>query len=81
MLEVDVSGLYTLSDEVIMHFDVLGSIVVYLVVGQVNVAHVVAIPENWILDGNTQNLLYYSFEPNGFTCIDRHTLVFSFCAR
>ena len=57
-----------------MHFDVLGSIVVYLVVGQVNVAHVVAIPENWILDGNTQNLLYYSFEPNGFTCNDGHAL-------
>ena len=63
-----------------MHLNVLSSSVEHWVVGQVDVAHVVAIQKNQILYGNTQ-ILQYSLEPNGFTCSNDRTLVFNLCAR
>ena len=56
MLQVDISNQNTLLDEVIVHFDVLGSSMEDWVPSKVNIAHVVAVEENRILDGNTQLL-------------------------
>ena len=63
-----------------MHLNVLSLSVEYWVLSHVDVAHVVALQENKILDGNAK-ILQYSFEPNGFTCNDGHVPVFGFCAR
>ena len=47
---------------------------------EVNTAHVVAIAENQILDGNVDRFLKYPFQPNGFIGGDCHAHVFSFYA-
>ena len=63
-----------------MHFDVLGLSMEDWVPNEVNIAHVVAVEENRILDGNTQ-IAKYPFRPNSFTGGDCRGPVFSFCAR
>ena len=70
VLQVDISGMVALSDEVIMHFDMLCVCVEHrgVFLSQMNTGHVVVVEENQILDGNTQ-ILHYSFEPNRFTSI------------
>ena len=62
-----------------MHLNVLSLSVEYWVLSHVDVAHVVALQENKILDGNAK-ILQYSFEPNGFTCGNGHDPVFGLCA-
>ena len=80
VLQVDISNQNTLLDEVIVHFDVLGSSMEDWVPSKVNIAHVVAVEENQILDGDAQ-ILKYPFQPNDFIGGDYRAPVFSFCAR
>ena len=53
MLKVDISDQDTLSDEVIMHLNVLRLSVEHRVPSQVNSTHVIIVKENRIHDGNT----------------------------
>mgnify|MGYP000742348328 CR=1 FL=1 len=63
-----------------VYIDVLGLSLEDWVPSEVNTAHVVAIEEKRILDGNAQ-ILKHPFQPNGFTRGDYHAPVFSLCAR
>ena len=64
-----------------MHFNVLGSSLEERFPSEVNTAHVVAIAENQILDGNVDRFLKYPFQPNGFIGVNCRAPVFSLCAR
>ena len=63
-----------------VHLNVLSLSMEDWVLNEVNTTHVVAIEENWILDGNTQILQDY-LEPNGFTCSDDGAPLFGFGAQ
>ena len=80
MLKIDISNLNALSNEVIVHFDMLCACVEHWVLSQMNIAHVAAVKGNHILDGNAQ-ILQDSLQPNGFTCSHNHAPVFSLYAR
>ena len=80
VLQVDISDQNTLSDEVIMHFDVLGPKMEDWVLSNMNTTNVVAVEKNWIFDGNAQ-ILKYPFQPNGLTRGDCRAPVFRFCDR
>ena len=80
MLQIDFSGLYTLVDEVVVHFDVFSPRVEDGVPSEVDVAHVVTKEANWIHNGNAQ-ILQYALDPYDFTCGDCRAPVFGFCAQ
>ena len=69
-----------LADEVIVHFYMLCACVEHRVPSQMNIAHVVAVKGNQILDGNAQ-ILQYPLELYGFICCHRRAPVFGLCAR
>ena len=79
MLQVDISSEDTLSDEVVVHLAVFGPRMENWVPSEVNTAHVVAIEENPILDGNVQ-ILKYPFQPNYFTGGNCRAPIFCLCA-
>ena len=64
-----------LSNEVIVHFGMLHACMEHWVPSQMNIAHVVIVKENLILDGYAQIVQYY-FEPNNFTCNDYNAPIF-----
>ena len=80
MLQIDISGLYMLADEVVVHFDVFSSRMEDGVQSKVDVAHVVVEEANGIRNGNAQ-ILQYALEPYGFACGDCRAPVFGFRAR
>ena len=80
VLKVDIASQNTLSDKVIVHFDVLCPRLEHRVPIQIDVAHVVAVKGSWILDGYAQ-ILENPLESYGFTCGHRRASVFRLCAR
>ena len=80
MLQVDVSGQDTLSDEVVVYLDVLGLTVEVWVMSEVNIAHIIVVQGNQIRYGNDQ-IVQYPFLPNGFTGGNCSTPVFNLYAR
>ena len=70
----------TLSDEAVVHFDVLGPRVEHWVPSQIDITHVVAVKGSWILDGYAQ-ILENPLEPYGFTCGYYRAPVFRLGAR
>ena len=52
VLQVNISSLNVFSDEVVVHFDMVRACVEHQVMSQMNIAHVIVVKENWILDGN-----------------------------
>ena len=67
VLEVDITNKNALSNEVIVHFDMLCPRVEHRVPSQINIAHIVAVKGSWILDGYAQ-ILDYPLEPCGHRC-------------
>ena len=67
VVQVNISSLNVLLDEMIMHFNMLSAHVKHRVLSQMNTTHVVAVKENLIRDG--------------FTCGDDRAPLFGFCAR
>ena len=80
MLKVDIASKNALSNEVIVHFDMLCPHVEHRVPSQIDTAHVVAVKGSRILDGYAK-ILEYPLEPYYFTCCHRRAFVFRLCAR
>ena len=80
MLQVDIASQNALSDEVIVHFDVLCPHVEHQVPCQIDIAHLIAVKGSRILDGYAQ-ILEYPLEPYGFTCGHRRAPIFRLGAR
>ena len=77
MLKVDISCLNALSNEVIVHFDMLCMRVEHQVSSQIDTAHVVTEKGSQIHDGKS-HILMYPLEP---LCSHRGAPVFDLCAR
>ena len=70
MLKVDIASQNTLSNEVIVHFDMLCTRIEHRVPSKIDNAHVV-----------TQEGIQYPLEPYGSPCNQRRAPVFHLCAR
>ena len=79
VLKVDIANQNALSNEVVVHFDMLCTRVEHRILSQIDTAHIVAEKGNQILDGNV-HILQNPLEPYDFTCSHGRTPVFDLCA-
>ena len=79
VLKVDIANQKALSNEVIVHFNMLCSRVEHRVPSQIDPAPVFVENGSRILDANAQ-IVQYPLEPDDFTCSHRRAPTFGLCA-
>ena len=80
MFKVDIPCKNTFSDEVVVHLNVLCPSVEDRVSSKMDTTDIVAIEQDWIVDGDVQ-ILKYPLEPYGFICSHHRAPLFGLCAR